>query len=88
MDPEALTRCLLQWCRPAVAPDAVRGSLLALRGLLQSHDTEAADHLARHAPLLAAALGTQLDALARDVQGYAFEAALARVDALLAAAPA
>jgi PAS domain S-box-containing protein len=88
VDPEALTRCLLQWCRPAAAPDAVRRCLLALRGLLQSHDTEAADHLARHAPLLESALGPQLDALARDVQGFAFEAALARVDALLATAPA
>ncbi|GCL63745.1 PAS domain S-box protein [Pseudaquabacterium pictum] len=85
VDPEALTRCLLQWCRPAAEPDAVRSCLLALRGLLQSHDTEAADHLARHAPQLAAALGPQLDALARDVHGFAFEAALARVDALLAA---
>jgi len=66
----------------------VRASLLALRTLLQSHDTAAADHLAQHAPLLGVALGAQLAALAGEVQGFAFEAALARVDGLLAAMPA
>ncbi len=63
---------------------ALRERLLALRRLLQSHDTEAADHLARHAGLFGAALEAQHAALAADVQGYAFESALARVDALLA----
>jgi signal transduction histidine kinase/ActR/RegA family two-component response regulator len=109
VEPEALTRCLLQWWAPApapapallvpvmpaaavvadtVQPAAVRASLLALRTLLQSHDTAAADHLAQHAPLLGVALGAQLAALAGEVQGFAFEAALARVDGLLAAMPA
>jgi PAS domain S-box-containing protein len=100
VEPEALTRSLLHWCgagrplpaAPVRAAAAVHGglrdSLLALRRLLQSHDTEAADHLARHAPLLQAALGAgPLSALSAEVQGYAFEAALARVDQLLAGRP-
>ena len=74
---------------PAAVPaDAVRGSLLVLRKLLQSHDTEAADHLALQAPLLQAALGLPaLAALSAEVQGYAFEAALARVEHMLTLAP-
>ena len=106
VEPDALTRCLLQWCAPAVRAPAVavalpglhvpvaapqaaalRDRLLALRPLLQSHDTEAADLLTRDAALLGAALGPQLAALAAEVQGYAFEAALARVDTLLATPP-
>ena len=73
---------------PAPVPAVtLRDSLLALRRLLHSHDTESADHLARHAPLLQAALGpATLAALSAEVQGYAFEAALARVDRLLTGA--
>jgi CheY-like chemotaxis protein len=74
---------------PAPATDlptaAQHAHLLALRRLLQSHDTEAADHLQRHAAQLQAALGDEgYAALAADVQGYDFGAALAHVDALLA----
>ncbi len=69
---------------PGVTTAALRDSLLDLRRLLQSQDTEAADHLARHAGLLGPALGAQYQALDADVQGDAFESALARVDALLA----
>ena len=71
---------------PAEVPSAAQQAhLLALRGLLQSHDTEAADHLQRHAAQLRAALGDDgYAALAADVQAYDFSTALALVDALLA----
>jgi CheY-like chemotaxis protein len=94
VEPDALTTCMLQWWTPpsdapaAALPTKLRDSLLALRGLLQSHDTAAADHLLQQAPLLSAALGAQMALLAGEVQGYAFEAALARVDMLLASQPA
>jgi PAS domain S-box-containing protein len=102
VEPAALTQCLLHWRQasadaapPAAVPApaasqpaaTLRENLQALRRLLQSHDTEAAEHLVRHDALLRAALGPQHAALAADVQGYAFAAALVRVDALLAGLP-
>jgi hypothetical protein len=71
---------------PMELPPAVQqAQLQALRGLLQSHDTEAADHLQRHAAQLRLALGDEgYAALAADVQAYDFGAALSRVHALLA----